>query len=298
MSTTTQHPGAHAGAVESPSRGAHLGFGGVIASEWIKFRTVRSTVWTLAITLVVMVGLSLLVAFGITSAMDSSHVNPADTGLPGSVIVTLGYYFAQMTIAVLGVLTITGEYSTGMIRSTLAAVPRRLPALWAKALVLAASTAVVSAVGIGLAYLVTRPMLSSHGMAVDFGDRTTQRVLIGCVLYLVAIALLGFAIGAVLRHSAASIATVLGVTLLLPILVLVIGNWVSWVRDLGPYMPTTAGERIMSTSTAVQAGSSGAGAGSGSGPTPLAPWTGLGLLAGYVVAVLTLAAGMLRRRDA
>ena len=138
MSTTTQHTGAHAGAVESPSRGARLGFGGVIASEWIKFRTVRSTVWTLAITLVVMVGLSLLVAFGVTSAMDSSHANPADTGLPGSVIVTLGYYFAQMTIAVLGVLTITGEYSTGMIRSTLAAVPRRLPALWAKALVLAA----------------------------------------------------------------------------------------------------------------------------------------------------------------
>ncbi len=296
MSTTTQHPGAHAGTVEAPSHGPHLGFGGVIASEWIKFRTVRSTVWTLAITLVVMVGLSLLVAFGVTNAMDSSHLNPADAGLAGSEIVTLGYSFAQMTIAVLGVLSITGEYSTGMIRSTFAAVPRRLPALWAKALVLAVSTAVVSAVGIGLSYLVTEPMLSSHGLAVDLGDSTTQRVLIGCVLYLVAIALLGFALGAVLRHSAASIATVLGVTLLLPILVLVIGNWVSWVRDLGPYMPTTAGERIMSTSTAVQAGPPGSG--SAAGPTPLAPWTGLGLLAGYVVAVLTLAAVMLRRRDA
>ena len=298
MSTTTQHPGAHAGAFESSSGGAHLGFGGVIASEWIKFRTVRSTVWTLSITLILMVGLSLLVAFGVTSAMDSSHMTAADAGTDGAGIVTFGYLIAQMIVAVLGVLSITGEYSTGMIRSTLAAVPRRLPALWAKALVLSVATAVVSIVGVGLAYLVTQPMLSSHGLAVDLGDRTTQRILLGCVLYLVAIAMLGFALGAVLRHSAAAISTVLGVMLLLPVLVLLIGNWVSWVRDLSPYLPTTAGERIMSTSTAVQAGPSGSGSGSGSGPTPLAPWTGLGLLAGYVVAVLTLAAVMLRRRDA
>lgn len=292
MSTTTLHPGAHAGAPEAPSHGPHLSFGGIVASEWIKFRSVRSTVWTLSITLVVMVGLSLLVAFGMTSAMDSQHMSASDTGMTGSGIVTLGYYFAQMTLAVLGVLTITGEYSTGMIRSTLAAVPRRLPALWAKALVLSVATAVVSAVGVGLSYLVTQPMLSSHGIAVDFGDTTTQRVLLGCVLYLMAIALLGFALGAVLRHSAAAIATVLGVTLLLPILVLVIGNWVTWVRDLSPYLPTNAGERIMSTTTATSQSPAG------TGPTPLEPWAGLGLLAGYVVAILTLAAVMLRRRDA
>lgn len=292
MSTTTQSPGTHAGAVEAPSHGPHLSFGGVVASEWIKFRTVRSTVWTLSITLALMVGLSLLVALGVTSAMDSSHMSAADVGTNGAGIVTFGYLIAQMTVAVLGVLSITGEYSTGMIRSTLAAVPRRLPALWAKALVVSVSTAVVSVIGVGLAYLVTQPMLSSHGLAVDLGDSTTQRVLLGCVLYLVAVTMLGFALGAVLRHSAASIATVLGVMLLLPVLVLLIGNWVSWVRDLDPYLPTNAGQRILSTSTATSQSPAG------TGPTPLEPWAGLGLLVGYVVAILTLAAVMLRRRDA
>lgn len=282
MSTLTQTPGTHAGAPDRPL--SHLTFRGVVVSEWIKFRSVRSTVWTIALTLVMMVGLSLLVAFGSTSS------GAQTTGVTGSMIVTIGYGFAEITLAVLGVLAITGEYSTGMIRSTLAAVPKRLPALWAKVLVLTVATAITSAVGVGISYLVTSPILSSHELTVDLGDPTTRRVLLGAVLFLVGIALLAFALGALVRHSAAGIAAALGVILLLPILVGIIGNWVGWVADIQPYLPTSAGERIMSTSSDATSASGDV--------TQLSPWQGLGLMYGYVVVVGAAAAVLLRRRDA
>src|SRR3954454_2773236 len=128
-----------------------------------------------------------------------------------SVVIT-GAELAKLVIAVLGVLMVTGEYSTGMIRTTLTAVPRRLPTLWGKALVLAAVVA-ATAVGVVLAWLVALPTLHAHGAALDLGDQQTRRILLGGVLYLVAVSLLAFAIGTIVRLSAAALATVLGLLL-------------------------------------------------------------------------------------
>ena len=260
----------------------------VLNAEWIKFRTLRSTVWTLASTVVVMVGISFLIAWS-TSTLD----NPADGGVVSAnaaPMVVMAYYFGQFALAVLGVLVITGEYSTGMIRSTLAAVPRRLPALWAKALVTAVVGAIVGAVAVTLSALVTMPFHDQLGLTLDLSDGETLRILGGAVLYLATLALLALAIGALLRHSAAALATILG-------LLLVIENVFSGIphaffQNISPFLPGTAGSRIMLDDAGIAQAAEFA-----TGPS-LTPWQGYGVMLAWVVVLLAAAAVLLRRRDA
>jgi len=195
---------------------------------------------------------------------------------------------AQLAVAVLGTLVITGEYSTGMIRSTLAAVPRRLPALWAKGVVLTAAILVVSTVSVGLSLGVMELLLRSKGLAPDLGDRETIRILAGVPLYLAAIALLAFAIGALLRHSAGALATVLGLLLVIPTLF-----QIPWkpLQLIGPFMPATAGSKILMAAQ--------------TGPVPpevvgavLSPWQGFAVLLAWIAVLLTVASVLMRRRNA
>ncbi len=287
MSTTTL-PAATTTlpAASRPARSG-LAFGRLVASEWIKFRSLRSTWWTLAFALGGMVGISLIFGIGIqASAVSASD----EDGMLGVLGVTFGYTAAQLALAVLGALTITGEYSTGMIRSTLSAAPRRLPALWAKLLVLTMVTVAVSFIGLALSYLVTLPLLSGTGLTVDLGNDETVRALLGVPLYLTAITLMAFAIGAIVRHSAGAITTTLGIMLVVPMVFNILGIFVSWAPRVGAHMPTTAGEQIMSFG-----GIAGAGMVS---DYSLSPWAGIGLLGGYVVVLLAVAAVLMRRRDA
>ena len=287
MSTTTLTAGAPAATTVGHATRPGVTFGRLVAAEWIKFRSLRSTWWTLALALLGMVGLSLIFAIGVRA----SAITAEDEGaMLGVLVVVFGYSAAQLALAVLGALTITGEYSTGMIRSTFTAAPRRLPALWAKLLVLTVVTVVVSVVGLALAYLLTLPLLSGTGVSLDLGDGETVRALAGVPLYLTAVTLLAFAIGAVMRHSAGAITTTLGIMLVVPMVFSILGVFFTWAPRVGAYMPTTAGEQIMSFG-----GIAGAGMVS---DVSLSPWMGISLLGGYVVVLLAVAAVLMRRRDA
>lgn len=278
MTTMTANPGA------APARTSvsPVSFPRVVTSEWIKFRSVRSTAWALPITAVVMVGLSVLQAWALTGL-------PADNQAPinAATIVTGGWFLAQLVVSVLGVLAITAEYSTGMIRSTLAAVPRRLPALWGKSLVLFVVVFVVSLVAVALAWVATLPFLNDLGLAVDLGDADQLRVVLGTPLYLATIAVLAFAIGALIRHSAGGLALVLGLLLVIETVIGAIP--LAFFENVAPYLPSTAGSRV-----ATESGLLGATLGG----VDLTPWQGYGVLVAWVVLLLAAAAVLLRRRDA
>lgn len=265
---------------------ARLTFPRIVRSEWIKFRTLRSTIWTLASTLVLMVGIVTL--FSAVGALESNNTGGGDGG--GSVAVfPLAAALTQLAVVVLGVLVITGEYSTGMIRSTLTAVPRRLPAMWAKGVVLAVSIFVVSMAAVAASLVSMQLILGAKGLAPDLGDNETVRILVGTPLYLSAIALLAFAIGAILRHSAGALATVLG-------LLLVIENLftIPWkpLQMISPFLPGTAGSRLLMPHEQIDALSQGAvGA-------VLGPWAGFGVLLAWVAVLLGVATVLLKRRNA
>jgi len=257
-------------------------------SEWLKFWSLRSTYWAIGATIVAMVLMSLLMAVGLSQSAEAGF----DAGLDSTMVIGLTYSMAQLVIAVLGVLMISGEYSTGMIRSTLTAVPARTPALVAKAIVIVVVSFVVGVVGVALSYLVTMPMLSGVGGAADVGDPDTLRMFWGSGLYLAAVGLFGLSIGALLRHSAGAIATVLGILLLLPIVVQLAMGALDWLADAYPYLPTTAGERIVAIdSPGMDMATMGL-------PALLDPWAGLGVFAIYIAVAFLAAALLLRRRDA
>jgi ABC-2 type transport system permease protein len=267
----------------------------VLHSEWIKFTTLRSTIWTLASTVVVMAGVGFLAVFFTARDAFNPTTTPQDAAplvalLHSPSIVLVGTDLAQLAVAVLGVLVITGEYSTGMIRSTLTAVPRRLPALWAKALVLTAVAAVAAAVATALSWAVSLPTLRAHDAALDLGDPQTRRILLGGVLYLVTIALLAFAVGAILRVSAGALATVLGLLLVVENVFRAIPA--DFFRAVSPFLPATAGHQITATRATIDL------ARATSAAPVLDPWVGFGVMVLWVAVLLGIAAVLLRRRDA
>lgn len=261
---------------------AHLTFPRIVKSEWIKFRSLRSTVWALGITLVVMIGFALLMAWQahnfVGTGPDQQPVDapwqvPAFTN-------TFGYLFAQLVVAVLGVLVITGEYGTGMIRSTMTAVPKRIPALVAKYIVVGLTTFVVSVIALAASYFITNPILGMHDLDASLNG-SLLRVLVGCALYLTAISLFGLGVGALMRHSAGAISTVLALLLLAPI---ILGSIpVKWANDIAKWLPSSVGERVISPDVP--------------GPGQLGPWQGFGMLVLYVAVIAVAAAVLLRRRD-
>lgn len=263
-----------------------VSFARTVHAEWIKFWTVRSTVWTLVATVVVMVGISVLAAWGSTTAAVDAGTGPINTAQ----LLSAGYQLGQLAVAVLGVLTIAGEYSTGMIRSTLGAVPRRSPVLAAKAVVLGAVVLVITIVSMILSYVATLPWQDQLGATLDLTDAETLRMTAGLPLYLVAIALFAFAVGALLRHSAAALTAVIALLLVVENVLMIIPLRI--VETISPFLPSTAGRQVLLDSemlAATDAATSGA---------HLTPWQGYGVLVAWVVVLGTLAVVLLRRRDA
>jgi ABC-type transport system involved in multi-copper enzyme maturation permease subunit len=192
-----------------------------------------------------------------------------------------GIFLAQLAIGVLGVLLFSGEYATGMIRATFAAVPTRLPVLWAKAAVYATVTLVLMIPSVLAAFLIGQSILTSKHLQTTLSEPGVLRAVLGAALYLTVVGLLGIGLGALLRSTAAGISTLFGVLFVLPIIVRFLPS--SWADPINKYLPSSAGETI----THVH-----------SDPTMLAPWTGFGLFCAYALAVLLAAAISLRRRDA
>jgi ABC-2 type transport system permease protein len=255
----------------------------VLRSEWIKLWSLRSTYWSVVAAVLVMVMIAVVMALATVVGTDGAGDAPG-----GEAAIGLGYTFAQVVVAVLGALMITGEYSTGMIRSSLAAAPRRTPVLAAKAVLIAAVGFVLGVLGVALSYLVTYPVLGGQDVA-DLADPDVQRIFWGTGLYLAAVGLLGLGVGALLRHTAGAITFVLGVLLLLSTIWQLLMMTSDWFTKSYPYLPSAAGERIAAPEVADAVAEA---------PQALAPWTGYGVFMVYVVVVLGLAAVLLRRRDA
>jgi len=217
-----------------------LSAAGIIRSEWIKLRSVRSTLWAFAIVIVMSVGIAVLMS---STAYFGEGQLPADvqTGIVAQAA-TFGVYFGQLVMAVLGVLVISGEYSTGMVRSTLTAVPKRIPALLAKAVVLFVSSLVVGAVSVFAALLVAVPLLGGLGITAEIDGAFIGDLLLAA-LYLALTSVFALGVGTVLRSSAGGIAAALGIVLLLPTIVSAIAGFTGaqWAADISPYLFSNAG---------------------------------------------------------
>lgn len=250
----------------------------VLRSEWIKLRSLRSTVITLVLTVLGMVGLAMIAG----AAMNSRwvHLDPIDR-TPGALTQhLLGVVFlGQLAIGVLGVLFATGEYAHGMIRATLAAVPRRLPVLWAKVVAFAAVAFTVSLAATLASFLAGMAMLGSHGVAL--GAPGVWRAIIGAAAYLTVVGLMGLGLGFVLRSTAGAISSLFGLLLVLPALVAALPQ--NWQDHISRYLPMAAGQAVY---TLAPEGAS------------MGPWTGFALFCGYAAAAIALAAVSLRYRDA
>ena len=267
-------------AISSPAEAAprpRVTLARVARSEWIKLRSVRSTVWALAATAVAIAGTGLLLTATVRGHLTAghSHVNAVRISL-------FGVYLAQLAVGVLGVLVATSEYATGMIRATLSAVPRRLPVLAAKLGVFAVVVTVICEATLFATFLACQMLLSSHHAGVSLAAAGVLRAVAGSGLYLTLAGLLGIALGFAIRNTAGAAAVIVAVVLVVPE---VLGGALpaDWASRILPYLPSNAGQAIMNT-----------------GPTPdsLAPWPGLALFAGYTALAVAAAALLLKRRDA
>lgn len=263
--------------------GRPWGFAGLLRAEWTKLRSVRSTVWSLLLLVVLTLGFTTLFTALTVSQWSKSSASQqrqivAD---PVGMILGAGFQLSQLAICVLGVMVMASEYSTGMIRSSLLAVPKRTPMLWAKCVVfgvlvfLVAELAAIPSFFIGAAIL--------HRKApVALGDPGVVRAIVGAGLYLSVLALFALAIGALLRHTAAAITGIIGFVLVLsPLAQLLPGSFGEHVHA---YLPSEAGHLIAQANQGTN--------------DLLSPWQGFGVFCLWTAVLLAAAAYLLNRRDA
>jgi ABC-2 type transport system permease protein len=250
----------------------------VFRSEWTKLRSVRSTRWSFVAAVGFTIGIAALACAVVShhwphlSPHDKANFHPLEPNLAG-------VQLAQLALGVLGVLVITAEYSTGMIRASMTAVPHRLPVLWGKAVVFGLVSLALMLPSVLIAFVVGESIFSGRHINVAFTHPGVARAVIGAALYLTVIGLFGLGLGAIVRNTAGGIATFAGLLFVLPPLMNVFPA--SWNNAASPYLPLNAGEAIMSTTSG----------------NHLSPWIGLALLCGYTAAALAIAAVLLVRRD-
>lgn len=257
------------------------GLRGSITMEWIKLRSVRSTWWTLAIALAGMVGLAILILANISghwatmSVSDRASFDPTNAGFTGVAL-------AQLAMVVFGIMAVTSEYSSGMIRSTLAATPRRGLMLAAKAAVVGAIAVVVGEVGAFAAFLVGQAFLASPAPHATLGQPGVLRAVVLAGAYLTLTALMGLGIGLLVRRAAAAISVAVGLIFVLPPLTLALPD--SMQHALQRFLPEVIAENSLTNVLP--------------DPFALSAWTGLGMLCLYTAVLLGAGAVLLCRRDA
>ncbi|MCQ9131947.1 MULTISPECIES: ABC transporter permease [Streptomyces] len=263
--------------------GRRPGFGNLMLSEWTKIRSVRSTVWSLAILVVfTLVFTALFLKMGIANWDKTDPAQQAEMRLdPTGTILGSGILLSQLAVCVLGVMAIASEYSTGMIRSSLLAVPRRVPVLAAKGAVFALLVLAAGELTSFGSFFIGAPIMDDKA-PVAIGDPGVLRAVVGCGVYLALLGLFALAVGAIVRHTAASITVVIGFVLVItPMAGLLPGGAGERIHA---WLPTQAG--FMITQQAPRSGDL------------LGPWEGLGVLALWTAALLAVAVVQLRRRDA
>jgi hypothetical protein len=256
----------------------------VLQAEWTKIRSVRSTVWTLLLFVVITVGFTALFTWLTVANWNGPRAADRDARIaadPVGFILGAGIGLGQLTICVLGVLVITTEYSTGVIRASLLAVPRRIEMLTAKAVVFAALLIVVAEIVCFSSFFAGSAIMHSRA-PVSLSDPGVTRAVIGAGLYLSVLGLFAMAIGALIRHTAGAISTVIGVVFVLPILAGLLPG--SWGAHINAYLPEQAGSLIdQAHETSGQL---------------LSPWQGFGVFCLWTALLLAVAGYLLVRRDA
>jgi ABC-type transport system involved in multi-copper enzyme maturation permease subunit len=249
----------------------------VALSEWTKFRSLRSTQYTLLLAVALLIGLGALLC-----AVAVSQARGLDTGATAVSTSLTGTFFAQLSIGVLGVLIISGEYSTGMIRASLAVVPTRLPVLWAKLAVCAGAVFATMLASSFIAFGIGQAVLSSKHLNASLTDPGALRAIIGSALYLTVAALTALALGALLRNTAAAISTFVAVFFVIPPLTQLLPG--SWTAHFVQYLPSNAGAMMLGGTYGLA--------------HPLSPWIGFAVMCAFAAVLICLASWRLRRVDA
>jgi ABC-type transport system involved in multi-copper enzyme maturation permease subunit len=260
----------------------HYGISGLLRSEWTKLRTVRSTMWTLGVTVVVGIGISALATaetrahWATMSPGNRLSFDPTSTSLTALL-------FCQLAIGVLGVLVMSAEYGTGTIRATFSAAPRRPLVLAAKAAVFGLVALVVAEVVAFASFLVGQALLSAPATHATLSTPGALRAVVGTGLYLGVIGLFALGLATIIRHTAGAISAFVGILLVLPIIVQTLPNSIQ--DDIQRFLPLRIGAEMMSVN-------------SGGGPNTFSPWTGFFVLCIYAAVVLVIGGILLVRRDA
>ncbi|NEE00850.1 ABC transporter permease [Phytoactinopolyspora halotolerans] len=249
----------------------------VIRSEWIKLRSLRSMIVTLALTAAAVIATGVLVSMlsnGAPIAADGEGIyDPAGNSLFGATL-------AQVVLGVMGALVVTSEYSTGLIRTTLTAVPRRLPVLWAKVVVVAAAAFATMVASLSVAFFVGQAVYSGGGPSASLSDPGVLRAVLAAALFPTAIAVMGVAFGALMRHTATAIGILVAILFVLPTLFETLGG--VW-GDAVEYLPSEAGQAMIAVVR--ESGD-------------MSPSVALLVLIGWIGVLLAAGTIALKRRDA
>jgi len=315
MATTTA-PGSATGLQLSalPPATGRAGLTGTIRSEFTKLRSVRSTYWTIAALVIVSVGIAALAGFGIASNLHNNPWNKAGTDATQASLIAF-FELGQLIVAVLGALAITSEYSTGMIRTSLTAMPRRGTVYAAKMIVFTTVTLIVSLITSFISFFVGQAALSGSGVSASvFHSVTIPRgvnmspppngngppiykfigtivitpgtvltAIIGCALFVTVVALIAFALGAIIRHTAGAITSTIGLMFVIPIIVQFLPD--NWRWDIMRFFPDAAG-RVLSVTVGQQ------------NPHLWSAWPQFGVTLIYAAVLLAVGSYLFRKRDA
>jgi ABC-2 type transport system permease protein len=278
-------PHAHPAGIRGPLHSSWAGMREALHAEWTKLRTVAGTFWLLAAATALTVTVS--AAAAAATWCPAGRVCPVDTAK----LSLTGIDLSQAVIAILAVLAISSEYSTGMIRITLTAMPRRTTVLAAKAAVLTGLVLATGAIATAGSVLAGRLILPGHGLTAARGfpplslaDGPVLRAAAGSALYLALIGLLAFGAATIVRDPAAAIGVVLGLLYLPPIIAAALASNPHWQHRIERYAPMNAGLTIQDTTNLHS--------------LPISPWAGLGVLAAWATAALLTGGLLLRLRDA
>ena len=262
-----------------PPETGRAGFGDALRSEFTKIKSTRSTYWTLLALVVVCVGIGALASAGAASQANGISKDTFDATQQS----LAGLYVGQLIIAVLGALTITSEYATGMIRTTLSVQPRRGVVFAAKAVVFAVISLVTGLIASFASFFVGQGLMSGHHLSVTLGDPNVLRAVIGGGLFLAACGMLAYGLGAILRHTAGAITAAIGLLFVLSILVNFLPQ--SWQNNVDKWMPAIAGAQIWTTKNQV-------------GSHLFTAWPGFAVLAAYAAVAIVAGLVLFRTRDA
>ncbi|HQU26110.1 MAG TPA: ABC transporter permease [Acidimicrobiales bacterium] len=259
----------------------HYHFGDLLRAEWTKLRTVRSTGWTLLITVVLGLGIS-AIATAETRAHWASGPVGQHVGFDPTATSLIGIFVAQFAVGALGVLAMSSEYSSGTIRTTFSAAPNRLRVLLAKLVVFGVLAVVFAEVVSFASFFLGQALLTSPATHATLSSPGALRAVVGCGLFVAALGVLALGLATMMRFTAAALSTFVGILLIAPLIVQALPTSLS--EEIRRFLPDRIGAAILTTT----------------GPSPFAfsPWVGLGVLALYAVGVNVVGAVLLVRRDA